>query len=202
MIERRLRAGIARSLGYGAVAAGLVFLGCERQAPPTPARAAGDAAPAPPTGNVTGERSVSGQLYVVDGAIVENISLADIQALEIESMEVVTGSVGEARYGARGKNGVVVITTKAYAATLGTMRGTVLDPNGTPVANARVVIAGVSSVAVTDAKGAYALAVPAGTYAVRAELVGFKPTEMSGVRILAGETLTADFKLSEGPPRP
>lgn len=202
MIERRLRITIVRSLGYGAVAAGLVLLGCERQTPPSSAATAEDADPAPPTALVRDQGSAAGQLYVIDGAVVETPSLGDIQNLEIETMEVVAGTAAEARYGERAKNGAVVITTKAYAATLGTLRGTVLGPNGTPVASARVVIVGVSLVAVTDAQGAYALAVPAGTYAVRAEFGGFKPTEMSGVQILAGETLTADFKLSEGPARP
>lgn len=202
MLEERMRFGIVRSLGYGAVAVGLVLSACKRQTPPPPPAAAAETAPAAPPLFAQGQGSGSGPLYVVDGVIVENPSLGDIEALEIETMEVVTGTAAVARYGERGKNGAMVITTKPYAATLGTMRGTVLEPDGKPAANARVVIAGANAVAVTDATGAYALAVPAGTYAVRAELGGFVPTEMSGVRILAGVTLTADFRLSEVPDRP
>lgn len=201
MIERRIRFRIARNLGYGAVAAGLVFLACERRVPQSPAEGAEAAATDSPPVIVRGEGSAPGPLYVVDGVIVDDLSIVDIQALEIERMDVLKGPVAEAQYGERGKNGVVAITTTGYAATTGTMRGTVLDPTGKPVANARVVIVGTSTVTLTGADGAYALAVPAGTYSVRAEFGNYQPTQMAGVRILAGETLTADFRLAEAPAR-
>jgi TonB family protein len=149
-----------------------------------------------------GDEPASPPLYVVDGVIVADRSALDLDALDIESIEVIKGSAAAARYGERGKNGVVLITTMRQAATSGTMRGTVFDPAGKPLANARLVIVGASSTTLTDSKGSYSLAVPAGTYTVRAEFGSFRPTEMAGVRILAGETLTADFRLAEGPARP
>ena len=198
MKQVRVSARIARGLGYGAVAVSLTFLACKREAPRPPA-VAEDAAPVPPPPLVPGQRSDSRPLYILDGVMADNLSLGDIQALEFESMQVLNGAAAEAGYGDRGKNGVVLLTTKRYAATLGTMRGTVLDPSGKPAAMARVVIVGTTPVAVTDSTGSYSIAVPAGTYTVRAELGGFKPTEMAGVKILAGETLTADFRLAERP---
>jgi len=202
MTERSRWLRSARSLWYGGVAAGLWLLACERQAPPPPATATSDTTPSSPAIVARSERSGSGPLYIVDGQIADNLLLADAQSLEIESMQVFDGAAAEAKYGDRGTNGVVVIMTKRYAATLGTMGGRVLDPNRTPVVNARVVIVGTNSVGVTDSAGVYSLAVPAGTYTVRAESGAFKPTEMAGVRILAGDTLTADFMLADGPTPP
>jgi len=37
---------------------------------------------------------------------------------------------------------------------------------------------------------------------VQAEFGDYQPARMDGVRILAGEILTADFRLAEGRPRP
>lgn len=51
-------------------------------------------------------------LYVVDGVILGEQSMVDIDALEIESIEVVKGAAAAALYGARAANGVVSITTR------------------------------------------------------------------------------------------
>ncbi len=50
-------------------------------------------------------------LYVVDGVIL-GASMVDIDALEIESIEVVKGAAAAALYGARAANGVVSVTTR------------------------------------------------------------------------------------------
>jgi TonB-linked SusC/RagA family outer membrane protein len=49
-------------------------------------------------------------LYVVDGVILSE-SMVDIDALDIQSIEVVKGAAGAALYGARAGNGVIVIQT-------------------------------------------------------------------------------------------
>jgi TonB-linked SusC/RagA family outer membrane protein len=62
-------------------------------------------------------------LYIVDGVIVDpaNASpLADINALDIKSIEVVKGAAAASLYGSRAANGVIQITTK---------RGTSLQQN-------------------------------------------------------------------------
>ncbi|MBO6575387.1 MAG: SusC/RagA family TonB-linked outer membrane protein [Rhodothermales bacterium] len=53
----------------------------------------------------------SAPMYIVDGVILTG-GLADIDALDIESIEVVKGAAASSLYGARAQNGVIQITTK------------------------------------------------------------------------------------------
>ena len=53
----------------------------------------------------------SAPMYIVDGVILSG-SLADIDALDIESIEVVKGAAASSLYGSRAQNGVIQITTK------------------------------------------------------------------------------------------
>jgi len=61
------------------------------------------------TGSVSG---VSGPLIVVDGAIVDNDFLTNMDMNDIESFEVLKDAASAAIFGARGGNGVIQITTK------------------------------------------------------------------------------------------
>jgi TonB-linked SusC/RagA family outer membrane protein len=72
-------------------------------------------------------------LYVIDGFPVENMDLNSINTNDIESIEVLKDASSIAIYGARGANGVIIITTKkgkneplriSYAGTLGLMNPT------------------------------------------------------------------------------
>lgn len=56
-------------------------------------------------------------LFVVDGVILSEIaaSTADLNSLDIESIEVVKGAAGASLYGSRASNGVVQITTRRGA---------------------------------------------------------------------------------------
>ena len=56
--------------------------------------------------------SSSAPLYVVDGFPLPDGNLNDIQASDIESMEILKDASSTAIYGSRGANGVVLITTK------------------------------------------------------------------------------------------
>ncbi len=61
-----------------------------------------------------GTTSISGSsapLYIVDGVIL-GANQVDIDALDIESMEIVKGAAASSLYGARAQNGVIQITTK------------------------------------------------------------------------------------------
>lgn len=67
-------------------------------------------------------------LYVIDGFPVENMDLNSINTNDIESIEVLKDASSIAMYGARGANGVIMITTKkgkseplriSYAGSLG-----------------------------------------------------------------------------------
>ena len=63
-------------------------------------------------GNVSITGGYSGALYVVDGSVVSETEASSIGPNDIESLSVLKDAVSAAAYGARGGNGVVVITTK------------------------------------------------------------------------------------------
>src|SRR5213082_4086890 len=81
----------------------------------------------------------------------------------------------------------------------GIVSGTVLAAeSGAPLAGASVVIVGTARSVFTSDKGEYRLSVAAGTHAVRARLIGYEPAEQR-VTVTAGQTVTADFKLTATP---
>ena len=64
---------------------------------------------------IRGQRSISASsspLYVVDGMIIQNGGIDNINPQDIESIEVLKDASATAIYGARGANGVVLVTTK------------------------------------------------------------------------------------------
>src|SRR6266571_3565999 len=81
----------------------------------------------------------------------------------------------------------------------GIVSGTVLAAeSGAPLAGVSVVIVGTARSVFTSDKGEYRLSVPAGTHAVRARLIGYEPAEQR-VTVTAGQTVTANFKLTATP---
>ena len=64
---------------------------------------------------IRGQRSIgasSAPLYVVDGMIIQNGGIENLNPQDIESIEVLKDASATAIYGARGANGVVLVTTK------------------------------------------------------------------------------------------
>lgn len=64
---------------------------------------------------IRGERSIAASnspLYVVDGMIIQNGSIDNLNPQDIESIEVLKDASATAIYGSRGANGVVLVTTK------------------------------------------------------------------------------------------
>ena len=51
-------------------------------------------------------------LLIIDGVIIADRSVIDLEALDIESIEVIKGQTAASLYGERAKNGIVQITTK------------------------------------------------------------------------------------------
>jgi protocatechuate 3,4-dioxygenase beta subunit len=99
--------------------------------------------------------------------------------------------------------GLVVILCSSVSAQLptSTLNGTVFDPQGAAVANAKVSIAneatGVMREVNSDAEGFYTFAnVPPGVYTVRAESAGFAKAETKNVRLEVGRASTIDIKLT------
>ena len=81
--------------------------------------------------------------------------------------------------------------------TTGKIEGAVTDPAGVPLANAQVFVVGTSFGGVTNDKGYYFINnVPVGTYLLRAQFIGYAPTEVRDVRVLGGQTITQNVKLT------
>ncbi len=64
---------------------------------------------------IRGDRSINASnspLYVVDGMIIQNGGIDNINPQDIESIEILKDASSTAIYGSRGANGVVLVTTK------------------------------------------------------------------------------------------
>ena len=82
----------------------------------------------------------------------------------------------------------------------GKIQGTVRDQTGAPIANAQVTIVGTAFGALTNNRGYYFFNnVPSGRVSVRAAFVGYKSTEVQGVEVLSGHTVTQDIQLEQTP---
>ena len=57
---------------------------------------------------------VKAKLYIVDGKVIEQTAFESIHPENIKSINVLKGSAATTKYGDKGKNGVVEITTKNY----------------------------------------------------------------------------------------
>jgi hypothetical protein len=85
----------------------------------------------------------------------------------------------------------------------GTIRGTVTDATGAPVAGATVTVrnldTGFTRQFKTEGDGVYiAPNLPLGTYSVHSEFAGFAPMTQSGVHIDAGSSVTVDEQMKTG----
>src|SRR5437763_13659982 len=93
----------------------------------------------------------------------------------------------------------LLVISPLAAQQAGTVSGTVVAAeSGAPLSGASVVIVGTARSVLTNEKGEYRLSVPAGAHAVRARLIGYEPGEQR-VSVTAGQTVTADFKLTSTP---
>jgi hypothetical protein len=82
----------------------------------------------------------------------------------------------------------------------GKIEGRVRDQAGAPIVNAQVIIVGTAFNAQTNPQGYYFINnVPAGGYSVRAAFIGYKATQVDGVRVLGGQTGTVDIQLEQTP---
>jgi len=80
----------------------------------------------------------------------------------------------------------------------GKIEGRVRDQAGAPIANAQVFIVSSAFNALTNPQGYYFINnVPSGTYNVRAAFIGYKSTQVDGVKVLAGQTITVDIQLEQ-----
>ena len=86
------------------------------------------------------------------------------------------------------------------AQSTGKLEGRVRDQAGAPIANAQVILVGTAFNAVTNPQGYYFVNnVPAGPVTVRAQFIGYKSTQVEGVKVLAGQTASVDVQLEQTP---
>jgi hypothetical protein len=84
--------------------------------------------------------------------------------------------------------------------TTGQIRGRIVDPNGQPVVGASVVArntqTGLERASVTQSDGIYIVRLlPAGVYALRTEMIGFGAQQQPAIRVMIGQSVTANFQL-------
>lgn len=93
---------------------------------------------------------------------------------------------------------LVAGATVLAAQSTGKVEGRVRDAQEKPIANATVYIVGTAFNNTTNASGYYFINnVPPGLIEMRAVFPGYNPSNISGVRVLTGQTITQDFKLEQ-----
>ena len=86
----------------------------------------------------------------------------------------------------------------AAQGTSGKIEGTVRDQAGAPVAGAQVLIVGSAFATTTNEQGYYFFnSVPAGVMTLRAQFIGYAPTEVRNVRVFAGQTFTSNITIEQ-----
>ncbi|MGE5456933.1 MAG: TonB-dependent receptor [Methanococcaceae archaeon] len=90
----------------------------------------------------------------------------------------------------------ILLYSNITAQTAGTIRGSVLQPDGTPVSYATVALSNTPMGTAADAQGIYMISrVPAGNYQIRASAIGYKAVTKP-VTVTSGSTTTVDFTLA------
>ena len=88
--------------------------------------------------------------------------------------------------------------TALVAQSTGKLEGRIRDQTGQPVPNARVVIVGSSAAATANPQGYFFINnVQAGVLSIRVAYVGYKPKQVTGIKMLSGQTITQDVSLEQ-----
>ena len=84
----------------------------------------------------------------------------------------------------------------------GSIRGWVQDESGRPLVYANIHGKGEAWGGFSRDDGAYRIDnVPAGTYTLKCALIGYQSHEVERVKVKAGQVVTVDFRLKDGPPQ-
>lgn len=93
---------------------------------------------------------------------------------------------------------LVLVSHGAVMAQTGTISGQVKSADGKPLAYANVIIVGTNLGAMSLQDGKFTIpGVPAGTYTVKALMMGYKPTEKPGIVVSSGDNTSLSFALEE-----
>src|SRR5262245_29281314 len=94
--------------------------------------------------------------------------------------------------------GLLAMVHPASPGTTGRLSGTIRDSQKQPLGGANIILVGVPLGAAADMDGRYSiLNIPAGTYSVKASLIGHTPTTITNVVISADRAVTLDIVLQE-----
>ena len=114
-------------------------------------------------GNPPKQLDADKALLVVDGEVKEGMQRNELKADEISSIIVLKDEEAVRKYGEKGKDGVIEISTKASAYDAeGNLKvqGLVTDEQGEPIIGAVIVIAGSQKGVVSDMDGKFMLSAP------------------------------------------
>jgi outer membrane receptor protein involved in Fe transport len=89
----------------------------------------------------------------------------------------------------------------AWASTTGKIAGRVVDKKDRrPLEGVNLLVPAARTGALTDAEGHYVIVnVPAGVYDVKVQLLGYRPTTVTGLEVSADNTTTLDVMLEQAP---
>jgi len=93
---------------------------------------------------------------------------------------------------------LLALPSSLFSGTTGKIKGKVVDSQTRePLPGVNVVIVGTTMGAATDEKGEYfILYVPPGTYALRASMIGYAPSEVTNVKVFTDLTTEINFELT------
>ena len=123
---------------------------------------------------------------VIDGVMVDEAKLKSLSPDQIESINILKPEEANIFYGGAGKDGVIVVRTKAAASTKdGELKvsGRVVDPQGEPVIGASVLIEGTTRGTVSDVDGRFTITAPNDAM-LKVTYIGMKEARMKASPIL------------------
>ena len=94
---------------------------------------------------------------------------------------------------------VLVLTPAARSADVGTVSGRVVDKRtGHAIPFASITVPLAKRGGLTDSEGQFTIpGIPAGSYEVRAQYLGYKAASQAGVVVTAGKAVTVNFQLED-----
>jgi|WetSurMetagenome_2_1015567.scaffolds.fasta_scaffold00034_4 TonB-dependent SusC/RagA subfamily outer membrane receptor len=129
----------------------------------------------PPPETAPGQQPQSRPMVLIDGIESEK-DLSVMDPNTINTISILKDKSATAVFGEKGKNGVIIITTKKSGQSNDKkeVRGIIKIENGNPLEGASIVLKGTAIGTVSDSKGAFALANVPGDGIIVASYVGFK----------------------------
>lgn len=91
---------------------------------------------------------------------------------------------------------LVIFPILTSAQSTGKIAGKLVDEEGAPMIAANIIVLQTSFGAATDLDGNYEIVLPAGTYTVRAQYIGYKTETIEEVIVRAGATTSLDIQLN------